>query len=295
MASPKDLRLLAYFVEVVRAGSIRGAAAQLSLSPAVVSEALSELEEILGATLITRTTRSMTLTDIGGAVFHHASEVVAAADEAMTAAGAATKRPTGRVRITLPVELSIAWLPPILRGFEAQFSEIRVEVSADDAMVSLPTSTFDLAIRTTFSRNDRAGGDVCDSLPLELVCAPGLIDDPSEPLDARLKRIGIFGSTVSGRRERRVAAFPRANGGRAIQIDAPSRFVVDNQAVAHKLALEGFGAALLIGVGVADDLAAGRLARVDERYGYGFVIARIAQRDRYPSAAALALRQFLLR
>lgn len=68
MASPKSLRLLSYFVHIARAGSISGPAARLRLSPAVVSESLPELEAEMGVTLAYRTTRSFTLTALGGAV-----------------------------------------------------------------------------------------------------------------------------------------------------------------------------------------------------------------------------------
>ena len=165
MTSPRDLRLLAYFVQVVRAGSIRGAANQLALSPAVISEALSELEAILGVTLLKRTTRTMALTDVGHEVLEHAAVVVAAADQAMLVGGRSTQKPKGRVRITLPIELSIAWLPPLLRAFEDKYPGVRVEVHADDAVVALPSSEFDLAIRANYTRSKKSGSDVCACAP----------------------------------------------------------------------------------------------------------------------------------
>ena len=62
----------------------------------------------------------------------------------------------------------------------------------------------------------------------------------------------------------------------------------------HRLAREGFGAALLIELGIAEDLAVGQLVPVDPRYDYGYVVARAVTRDPYPAAATRALRHFLL-
>lgn len=296
MASPRDLRLLAYFVQIVRAGSIRGAAGQLSLSPAVMSEALASLEDLVGATLIRRTTRSMALTEAGSAFFEQASAAVAAADRAMILGKQRDRRPTGTVRITLPVELSVAWFPPLLRRFESEHGEVRVEVHADDEMVSLQTSAFDMALRTEFDRTGRSDRDTCLREPLELVCAPALADLLEGKLEARLARIGMIGTSAIARGRRRIIAFPkdRRRRGAGIEVQAPTRFSVNSQLVAHRLALEGFGAALLIGLTAADDLASGHLIRVDEGHDFGFVLGRVMMRDRHPTMAALALRDHLL-
>lgn len=299
MATPKDLRLLAYYVEIVQAGSIRGAAARLSLTPAVVSEALSELEASLGITLIQRTTRSMTVTDAGKALFKQAASAVAAADQAMAIGRTVAAKPNGKVSVTLPVELATAWLPPILRDFEAQNPDVHVHVEANDTITTLSTSAFDLAIRATFSSRKESRRRACACLPLELVCAPGHAKRKGETLDACLKRIGIIGSTATRSVRPALQAFPRkqkAVKDEAIVLtDVPRRFLVNNQVVAHRLALEGFGAALLIGIAVQEDLDRGALVRVDRRYSYGYVTARVLTRDSYPTVATAAFRDHLLR
>ncbi len=306
MASPRDLRLLAYYVEIVRAGSIRSAAARLSLSPAVVSEALSDLEDIMGVTLVRRTTRSMQVTAEGDALFQHAALVVSAGDKAMASARKDGGAPKGVVSLTLPTELSVAWLPPILRAFETAYPEIRLEVHADDDIVSLPSSGFDLAIRTSFSPRPSSDKDVCACLPLEVVCAPSLLEQSGsvveETVEQRLKRIGIIGQASGSRNHRIIEAFPRAESlGSSpknpspvtLKISAPRKFVVNNQLVAHRLALEGFGCALLMRNNVATDLQEGRLARIHPAYSFGYVICRAIARDRYPSRPTQAFLDFL--
>lgn len=296
MASAKELRLLTYFAEVARAGSIRGAARALSLSPPVVSEALSDLEAQLGVTLLKRTTRSMELTEVGGQVLRHAEAISVSADRALDAASEAGDRPSGQVGLTLPVELATTWLPSRLRAFEQRYPEIHVDVDADDRVVSLARSPYDLAVRSSYVRTPADRRNVIAWLPIDLVCAPSLLDGAEESVSDTLGRIGFIGYATgeAGRRPvKRLEAVPVEAPDKVQHITVRSRFTVNSQLVAHRYALEGFGAAILLGIGVREDIAAGRLARVSQSHRFGYVSVRIIDRDRYPTPAASALRKFL--
>lgn len=293
MPKPRDLRLLLYFVEIARAGSIRAAAGKLGLSPAVVSEALSELEALVGVTLIRRTTRSMALTPDGEEMLEHAALVVSAGDQAMAVAKPSSSAVRGPVRITLATEVAVGWFPPVLRAFEAQYPDVRVEVYAEDAIIALASSDLDLAVRTRFTLHPASGKDLCACLPLELVCVPGAAGPADEPLEAKLTRIGIIG--VGARpRSGRTIEFRQKEDGTHQSLKAPVRFAVNNQLVAHRFALEGFGSALLFRDGVEADLEAGRLVPVAPGTSFGFVACRAVARDKYPSRQAQALMAFLL-
>ena len=172
MTTARDVRLLIYFAEIARAGSLRAAGRRLGISTAALSEALSDLEQRTGVTLIRRTTRTMALTDAGLAVLPHAEETARAARAAMDAARRASGTPEGDVHITLPIELGVAWLPPLLTRFETACPGVRVHVHADDAVVPLAASGFDLALRTVFTLQPRRGTDTLALLRLDLVCAP---------------------------------------------------------------------------------------------------------------------------
>lgn len=292
MAKPRDLRLLLYFVEIARAGSIRSAAGKLGLSPAVVSEALSELEAIVGVTLIRRTTRSMALTKDGDDMLAHAAEVVSAADKAMAVARPRAEVVRGTVRITLPTEVAVGWFPPLLRAFEAEFPGVRVEVDAEDAMVSLASSAADLAIRTRFTAKPKAGRTICACLPLELVCAPQLCLEGNEELEDLVNRVSVIGAGTQ-RRGGRTLEVRHTASGTSRTVKAPVRFAVNNQLVAHRLALEGFGCALLFRDGVDADLAARRLVPAAPDYSFGYVTCQPIARDRYPSRQTQAFLSYL--
>lgn len=293
MLSHQDLRRLRYFVEVVRAGSIRRGAESLRLSPAVVSEALGQLEATLGVTLLQRTTRKMQLTSTGDAVFRYAADMASAAQEALEAGRGASQEPSGPLNITLSGELCLSWLPAKLRAFETAFPKVSVAVVVDDAAVTLEHSVYDIAIRAGFSRDAKARADVIDHIPLECVCAPDLMNG-GEPLDDGLQRIGLIGLSGAEPIKRSIWAATDVDGRCTwSRIEAPCRFLASEHVVHHRLALEGFGAALLMRPTVDDDLKQNRLVPVSRRHTFGFAAVSVKLRDKHPTAAARALNRHL--
>ncbi|MGB0697679.1 MAG: LysR family transcriptional regulator [Rhodospirillaceae bacterium] len=291
MASPQDLRLLSHFVAIARTGSIRGAARRLSLSAPVLSEALSDLEARVGQTLIQRTTRSMTLTPAGQEMLELAATAVSAADQALALGEDSGTTPSGVVRITLPAELCVSWLPPVLRRFQADCPDVEVRVVAEDAQIDLATSAIDIAIRSRFALKPPPPRDGQFHIPLELVAHPDLLDaKQGETLAECVARIGVIGRIGSGESPT-LDALDQA--GTAHQIPVGSSFKVNSQLVALHLALEGFGAALLSSLAVKTPVSQRRLARIDPTMGFGQLICQPISRDRYPSRPARALLPYL--
>lgn len=290
MPSHHDLRLLRYFVEVVRAGSIRKAADELRLSPTVVSEALAQLEDKLGVTLLKRTTRTMRLTSIGQEVFGRAADMASAGEQALELARKAAAKPAGPLSLTIPGELCLSWLPGPLKSFEAAFPEVEATVVVDDTAVALDQSDFDVAIRAEFSKSAQARSDVLRHIPLDCVCAPDWTPE-SAPLSQSLGRIGLIGRPGAPLGRQSVWA---AKAGDGAWIDAPCRFHTTEHVVSHRLALEGFGAVLLMRPTVAEDLAENRLVSVSPAHSFGFVAVSAKFRDKHPTAAARALGRHLL-
>lgn len=293
MIAHRDLRLLSYFVGVVRAGSIRGAAQRFSISPAVVSEALSELERLLDVTLMRRTTRSMALTETGRRVFEAAAEMIACAETAIGHGHAAASTPAGVVRLTISGELCLSWLPAKLHDFTSTSAAVEVEVDIEDRTVDLPSSDYDLAVRAVFSLEPTGIDDAIEYVPLELVCAPSVA--PAEAnLQNQLTKIGIVGNPGADLKHRTITTVPiGSKRRRSVTVSAPCRFRTKDHVAAHRLAVEGFGAALLMAPTAADDIDAGRLVRVNEAYSFGFAAIKLLTRDRHPTAATRALLEHL--
>ncbi|EJZ22190.1 LysR family transcriptional regulator [Rhizobium sp. Pop5] len=138
---------IAAFVAVVEAGSVSEAARRLRLSKSVVSERLAELEKSLGATLLRRTTRKLTLTEDGAAFMERAARIVREIEDAT--ADMAERRGTlsGPIRIAAPVTFGRMHLGPALYPFLADHPDIELTLDIDDRRVDVSSDGYDAVIR----------------------------------------------------------------------------------------------------------------------------------------------------
>ena len=120
------------FVAVANTGSISEAARQLRLSKSAVSERLTELERVLGANLVQRSSRHLALTEDGGAFLERAKRIVAEADEAANELAQRRGQIAGPLRITAPRGFGDSHLGPALYSFMARFPEVSVTADFDD-------------------------------------------------------------------------------------------------------------------------------------------------------------------
>ncbi len=135
------------FVAVVEAGGIGAAADRLGLAKSAVSRRLAELEARLGATLIHRTTRRLSLTDDGRAFYERCVAILADLDEAESAVRQARVALTGRLRITLPQSFGLLHLSPLIQAFMERHPDLRFELDFNDRQADLVREGLDLAIR----------------------------------------------------------------------------------------------------------------------------------------------------
>ena len=138
---------IATFVVVAEAGSISEAARRLHLSKSVVSERLTELERSLGAHLLHRTTRKLSLTEDGAAFHERAARIVREAENA--AADLAERRGTlaGPLRISAPVTFGRMHLGPALYPFLSRHPRIELTLDLDDRRVDAAADGYDAVIR----------------------------------------------------------------------------------------------------------------------------------------------------
>ena len=290
--NPSDFRLLYYFVEIAKAGSIRSAARHLRLSPAVVSTALADLEAALSVTLISRTTRKMQLTEAGRIMFDKAALSIKAVEDAMQPLGKETAEVRGRVSLTVPTELASSWLPPLLIRFKQLHPAVETAIHADDIAMNLGGSDHDISLRTEFDTEPRQGPDIVAVFPLELVCESALLPSLPEGLQDRLHRLAFIGSQHQITNGMLFAT--ELKSARITMLKVNPEFTIDNRQVALELARKGLGAALLISISTSDDLESGKLARLTDDHGFGYVVVSVVMRDPLPSSAAVAMREFLL-
>ena len=135
------------FVTVVDAASISAAAERLNLAKSAVSRRLAELEARLGASLLTRTTRRLNLTDSGRAYYQRALAILADLAEAEVAVAQSHAALSGGIKVALPLSFGMLHLAPLIEAFMRQHPEVRFDLDFNDRQLDLMQEGFDLAIR----------------------------------------------------------------------------------------------------------------------------------------------------
>lgn len=142
-----DLSQLELFTRVVETGSFTAAATQLGVSKSFVSRQVGALEDRLGARLLNRTTRKVTLTDVGR-VFHlRCARILEELEEAELAVSSLQNHARGTLRVSAPMTFGIRYVAPAVAKFLRLHTELIVDIDFSDRRVDLVDEGFDLAIR----------------------------------------------------------------------------------------------------------------------------------------------------
>ena len=135
------------FVKVVETGSFARAAERLDVSVSSVSRHVTDLEAHLGARLLNRTTRRLSLTEAGRAFHERCVQLLADLEEAEASAGAGAIVPRGTLRLSCGVSFGTRYVAAAVAAFMAKFPEMRFDLELSDRIVDLVEEGFDLAIR----------------------------------------------------------------------------------------------------------------------------------------------------
>lgn len=142
-----SLTEISIFVKVVELSSFTAAADALEMSQPVVSKAVTRLEEKLGARLLNRTTRRLSLTEAGAELYRRSARALAEIEDAELEVARFQTEPRGTLRVSAPTSFSILHLGPALQTFTERFPSVSVEMHLDDRQVDLVEEGYDLAIR----------------------------------------------------------------------------------------------------------------------------------------------------
>jgi DNA-binding transcriptional LysR family regulator len=264
-----QLRSLRVFAQVIAEGSFAGAARALDLAPAVVTRAVSDLEDHLGVRLLNRTTRSMALTEVGEDYLERAKRVLAELDDADSVASSVNSAPSGNVRILCPPAFATHQLVPRLPAFRQRFPRIRLELAAAGP-VAAADEHFDVSV-VSVGQQPLQGDFVIRPLASSrfVVCAtPGYLAQRAPVLvpDDLLQHEGLFPHVAAVRQG--LMLYPEARGpahpeAKACRLELrPSAITTSQLEVLYAAALAGMGLAGLPSFMVADAIQHGRLTRV---------------------------------
>lgn len=141
-------------VQTAELGSMSRAAQSLGLSNAAASRHLGSLEKRVGARLIQRSTRGLSLTEVGQNFYQSCKSVLADAREAEAAASATVLNPTGTLRLTASLSFSVHHIAPLLKEYTNRYPNVNVHVEVSNRYYDLIDNNIDVAIRTREFEND---------------------------------------------------------------------------------------------------------------------------------------------
>ncbi len=140
-----DLNEMLVFTRVVQGGSFTSAANELGMPKSSVSRKVAELEERLKTRLLQRTTRKLSLTDVGRTYFDYCARIVSEIEDAERAVSSLQDAPRGLLRITTLINAT--FLGPIVSDYMRRYPEVQVELFSTSRRVDLVEERYDLAIR----------------------------------------------------------------------------------------------------------------------------------------------------
>ncbi|GGI74819.1 LysR family transcriptional regulator [Shewanella gelidii] len=274
-----NIEHLKLFVRLASTNNISQAGQELGISPPVASIHISKLEESLGARLVHRTTRKVSLTEEGMAFLPHAEEILLSIDAGRASVGTGNAQPKGTLRITAPASFGRMHLMPALKGFLAQYPELYLDIRLTDSIVDLVEGGFDIAIRNAELKDSSL---IARKLAVDkrIMCAsPEYIAEfgrPTKPEDLKSHRCINHTGLESW-------AFQTPNG--PLNIKEKGHIRVDHGEAVRDACVNGMGVAMCATWIVYKHLLRGELVEVLEDFP---LIADTSIWAVYPSSRLLA-------
>ena len=277
-----NLADIAVFVRVVERGSFTLAAGELELSRAAVSKYVSRLEGRLGARLLNRTTRRLSLTEAGAALFEASRGALERIEEAEGAVAQLQSEPRGRLRVSAPMSFGILHLGPAMADFARAHPRVTLDVRLDDRFVNLVEEGIDVAVRIGALTDSTLVARKLATARMLACASPAYLAEHGEPatpedLAAHNCLIYTYLSTAN------VWRFA-APDGREVPVAVNGSFRINNGIVLAEAAAAGHGILLTPSFYVGAMLRDGRLRRILARYRLPDlgIYAVYPQRDHVP-------------
>jgi len=259
----ENLAGMAVFARVAEAKSFSGAARRMGVSKSAVSKQVAQLERSLKARLLNRTTRRLSLTEVGAAFYEHCARMLAEAEAAELAVTRLYAEPRGVLKVTVPAAFGHLHIAPAIPDFITRHPDVAVQIVMNDRTVDLVEEGFDVAIRMTREQAPNVVARRLAPVRWAVCAAPGYLkqhDAPRMPRDLDRHNC-LFYSFLESSSEWR---FTSKDGEAAVRVTG--NFTVNNSEGLREAVLKGLGIALLPTFTVGADLRERRLQQVLGEY-----------------------------
>jgi DNA-binding transcriptional LysR family regulator len=261
----EDLSGMAIFTHVVETKSFSAAARRLNMSKSRVSKHVTQLEKSLGARLLNRTTRAMSLTDAGAVLYEHCAHIVEELGAAKREVSRLHSAPRGVLRISSSVAFGALHVVPSLPEFLSLYPEVKVDMTTTDRFVDLAEEGYDVTVRITQEPPENLIARRLARVSHRICATPEYLarhGSPQTPADLEQHNCLTYTSTSSNSLEPWRLRGPEGE----IPVHASGNLKLDNVPAMSRAVLSGLGIALLPTFIISQDLQAGRLQSVLSGY-----------------------------
>ena len=279
------------FVEVARAEGFTAAARRIGLSRAQVSKSVMQLEQHLGTRLFNRTTRRISLTEVGRVYLARCVEILEDIAETEAIAGEQTQQPHGRLTLSAPTSFAILHLQQAIPAYLQQHPQVQISLNLADRFIDVVDEGFDLVIRIAELEDSSLVARRLAPCRRLLCAAPQYLDEhgtPMVPQDLALHRCLVYSNELRPDSWR----LQGPAGEETVRVNGP--FCADNGDILRAAAVAGLGVTLLPSFIVGADLRAGRLRQVMADYSPPLIyIYAVFPSRRYLSARVRSFVDFM--
>jgi DNA-binding transcriptional LysR family regulator len=244
------------FMRVVQAGSFSAAGRQIGLSPASVFRAINALEDMLGARLLNRSSRKLTLTEAGELYSAKLEQILGEIDDTHAEVTQLQLAPRGTLRIHTRVSLGIHHLAPLLPVFLAQYAELKIDLRLSDTPIDLAEENIDVDIRVGEVTGSSFLIQKLGSSPRLLCASPAYL---ARHAPVRLPEDLKIHNCLTFRSDENQPMWRFLRGTELTELRISGSLQADHGDVLREAALAGLGVVLLPAWSVEADLLAGRL------------------------------------
>jgi DNA-binding transcriptional LysR family regulator len=256
------LTSLTAFVRVADNGGFSAAGRKLNMSTTMVSNHVQALEERLGARLLNRTTRKVSLTEVGKAYYDRATQILADLEQADDIAGALQSTPRGTLRIYAATHI-VPFVAPVVVELLSAYPDVKVDLTMGERAIDIIDEGFDVAIRLTPPPDSSLIVRSLATWRHVLCCSHGYLEKHGRPQQL---------SDLAEHNCVRHVSYPydewrfADRKGTPASVRVSGNLITNSGETLRRAALDGVGVSLAAGFIVHDDLEAGRLVRLLPEY-----------------------------